>query len=279
MTEHVAPTDRDLELIRARTRELASALERLAQHIWAAPTDESSITGARLASEANRPGFLSNSRLAREATSATLIATFSGVDHTRAAIRELLGRRTHVAIATLTRAALEAFAKAYHLLTAADPQEYADRYIVLLSQELQHPFRNSQFRDHVGELVDNQVYKAWIIAELGRLNMKLGAGSTEQTKIQALLSHLDGAKVDPNIYSQLSAIAHSATSAIGMFVVDKERPTFGMLQGIATEYSAYLLTSLWSVGDLLAETNNVTGPPLERWKQACDRALRAALES
>jgi hypothetical protein len=74
-------------------------------------------------------------------------------------------------------------------------------------------------------------------------------------------------QADPAIYSQLSGVAHAATSALGMFV----EPATGSLalpRVVAAEYVAYVFACVVTVADDTATAFGFEGAIAERWQAA-----------
>lgn len=100
---------------------------------------------------------IGTSTVVNDAHMAILFATIAGADHVRAYMSLLPKSRSSVALATLTRGSIEAFAKAAYLLAPKGSQDFIGRYCDVTARELYHPMKYSRFQDHTGAEIDQAV--------------------------------------------------------------------------------------------------------------------------
>lgn len=270
------PLDRDALI--GSVSPIAEELARLAPQLVAnsSTPPAGSWIDRRLRSELNLSsdgGF----PVVREALVAAMYATLSGVDHVNAWAGLIRGETASVALATMTRGALEGFAKAYTLLSAPDTRELITRHLAITAADLKYPLRYSRFQDYAGQVLDNERLRDAHQEIALKLNLgKLEAPSTQQM-VQALLrpgTH-DVSGVTPEIYSQLSGPAHAAMSALGMYI-PPEGGRFILSTQIAEEQTAYLFAGVCVVADTWMSDFGASQSTRSDWT-AARRAAEAKL--
>lgn len=176
-------------------------------------------------------------------------ASLTASDHLRA-LNTLIRapRLVTSSFATLTRGAIEAYAKIHHLLSAADDASFLHRHVSLLHSELRYPtLFDEPVLSRDGEEIDVPVERARLASELTRLNLPAPARTEMTTMVAALLDDVHHNTSGRQTYSVLSAVAHAHRGGVNNFVV---ADTHGTVSGVGIERR--LLTELVSLATLAA---------------------------
>ncbi len=272
----LSPEERGL--IRSSVREIAQLAERLTRTAVQGSLHEDSRAAAHFRSPLNVPSF-DGRPIVQETNASILLATAAGSDHVRAFTGALDHRQATVAMGTLVRGAIEAFAKSYYLLSADSTEDFIARHIALTADELKYPLRYSRFREWNGKVTDGSGYPAAhrrIAVELGLPKIAL---PTEQEKVRVLLSAATtGLEVGGDVYSQLSGAAHAVTSALGMYLVQDGSARFEYPRQIAFEQVGYLFAGVTIVAEHVLLVFGLEEADRERWWSARIRAETALLK-
>lgn len=269
-------TPEDVDWIRATIRELASATERLVRTVTS--------------SGAARPGTPAFDRwdslralLEDDAldlfvrTHNTIHAVLlAAADHAKSFVA-IAGRPgATLSTATLTRGVVEALAKDFYILDAADGAVFAQRYIALLQYELNV---DDQLQNSRGELIDVRDYLNGFQSSLEKHGIPIWEPGRAKVNITNMVkSFLDAAApLKPGqsgrIYSQLSAIAHGNTAGIGMYVQPSgEGARLGLPRELVIEQAVMIRTCLLFVTDRYVKYFSPSPVASERWDHAKRRA-------
>ena len=271
-------TPRDRELIRAALVELSRAVNILILTGMGMPSaDSAAAFWAK--STFNLPSKF-GSTLFESAGNAIALAGVAAADNVGAFVTLVKSGRGPTAASPVTRAALEAYARVFFLLNAESAEVFYHRYLSLTHEELKYPVRYSKFANASGEEIDGLAYRR----ELGEINKRLGFNDFLDVGLANLVgsllaNSLEEPDVDPAIYSQLSGVAHAASSAIGMFL--KTTSTGWQLilpRDVALEYCGYLYSAAVNVAERIVVAFRPTGGAVDRWNAARARAEVALAE-
>jgi len=273
-------SDDDVRMIRDGIREFSAATETLLQFAVSNPLPPHSPAASHRDSELNSIAF-GTSTVTNDAYLAILLATSAGADHVRAYVSLLPKSRVTVAMSTLTRGALEAFAKAGYLLEPVVSLEFIGRYLGVTLDDLTFPMKHGTFRDSEGVEIDKIAYRDRL-REL-RATLEPTPKPTLRTTHQvghllesALGEHPDPDLNLPNIYSQLSGTAHAGATTLGMYLGPERQPTrFVYPRQLALEHVSYLFAAILRVGELGIEHFAISGGPAERWQESLRRSGEA----
>jgi hypothetical protein len=273
----VALTTRDRELIRASLLELSRGSRALVLAALGSPSSTSTANGwLRSTSnlESDFGGTLFNSACNSIALSVTAAA-----DSAEAFVLALKSERSTVAMAALSRAATEAYARAYFLLNSQSETDFYHRYLSLTYEELRFPVRHSGFTTGDGMEIDGSAYRQ----EVADFAATLGLGTFLDVGLAGLvervLDRIVEGRVDPAIYSQLSGVAHGTASAVGMFV-GRSSSGWKLIfpRDIALEYAGYIYSAAVNVADLTVKVFAPTADLVDRWTGVRNRASIALSE-
>ena len=205
------------QLLIESVRGVASQAETLAREAvrdeWSHPNKASAFR----ASVVNLPSY-GGRPIVQEAFVSAMLATFSGVDHALAWVQIVEEGTSSVAFATVARGAIEGLSKAHRLLSAEDAEQLVRRHISITHADMQYPLKHSQFTDHLGNKLRNEDIPAVHQAIAASIGLRLEK-PVAQHMVQVMLTEgmRDGTSASPEIYSQLSGVAHAVTSALGMY--------------------------------------------------------------
>jgi hypothetical protein len=151
-------------------------------------------------------------------------ANLSGFDHVRALvalIRTPTVRST--SLVTVTRGAIESFARSFYLLGAADALELMHRQLSLLYSDLRYPAHFGEtIKTRDGDPLDPTQKRAFYLSELSRLRLPSPAPIEIGRAVAELLdSEFDDGQGKLR-YSAMSAVAHSHRLAVNEFVVTND---------------------------------------------------------
>lgn len=178
----------------------------------------------------------------------------TGFDHVRslvALIRTTPVRST--TLATVTRGALEAFARSWFLLSASGPADLAHRQLSLLFSDLRYP---ATFGIPVatldGDPIDPVGRRVFYASELARLELP----PPIKIELSRLVADLLNSELDDGSggrrYSDLSSIAHGHRLGVNTFVVRDEIGGIGGLvapRDVVFEFAMELLAGISATMD------------------------------
>jgi len=270
-------TPRDRELVRASLSELARVSQTSILAALGAPS-ESSVAALCINSSSNLESKY-GPRLFKSACDSIALSVTAAADNIDSFVSSLKVERATVSMAALTRAAVEAYGRAYFLLRAQTDLEFFHRYLSLTHEELKFPEKHSGLTDAEGVEIDGPAYRAELVELATKLGIEkllnIGLGSL----VSDVLDQMVEGPVDLAIYSQLSGVAHGTTSAVGMFI--ETSPTGWKLifpRDIALEYTGYLYVSAVTVTDRAIEMFEPPALIRDRWQAARDRSSVALSE-
>lgn len=128
-------TDADRRLVRDLVKGLVTVADEFTHAAIGGWPREGSLAEQHLNTSWNAMPEPSKSPV-RDAHASLLFANFSGTEHARAFLNNVNSKRFSFSLATLTRGALEAFAKSYFLMSTNDAGELVSRRVSLSVQEL-----------------------------------------------------------------------------------------------------------------------------------------------
>ncbi|MEO8528400.1 MAG: hypothetical protein ABI435_04925 [Pseudolysinimonas sp.] len=270
-------TDDDRHLIRLTLAEIADVLDTMATVAVGSDPPSDSLAGQHLASELNVPSF-GGFPIVMEANFSMLLAALSGTAHLRAYC-DLLETGT-TALGTLTRGAVEAFSKAYYLLSPDSTPELVARHLALSKHELVHPQKHSRFRDVEGNEFSGKDYPKVHDQIQATLPLPTPAPVYAPQRVQALLTAgLREGTASPEYYSQLSGAAHAVTSALGMYLQAPDRsPRLVYPRAIALDHCGYLFVAVATVSERCISNFGLPAQSQDEWRLArlaSERALRS----
>jgi hypothetical protein len=184
-----------------------------------------------------------------------------------------LARSTHgytVALATLTRGAIEALGRVRWMLLSETADDLLVRHASLEFSDLRYPEQHTMYVHHVGvadERIPVAMYRKGIAAALGRY----GLGMTK-VGLMDLATGLLGEIYNeaPALYSGLSAAAHGQGWATGNFF-DTESRALRRDDQMLIEYCAYVIETMTFVSDLLIARMAPDQASVDRWTSARDQ--------
>lgn len=271
-------TSRDKELVRDSLVELSRALRVLLLTGMGAPSSDSTAafwqkSKFNSSSEFGPPLFIS-------AGNTMALAVVAGASNVEAFVMLVEKGRGGTAAAPVTRAALEAYARAFFLLEADSDAVFYHRYLSLTHDELKYPVRHSKFINASGEEIDGLAYRQELGAIIKQLHFNNFLDVGLANLVGSLLAKsLEEPDIEPAIYSQLSGVAHAASSALAMFL---ETTSTGwqlkLPRDVALEYCGYLFAAIVKVAELAVVVFGPTGGVIDRWNAAKERAKIALAE-
>jgi hypothetical protein len=266
-------SDEEKRRIRSIVREIASVVDRLARTAVNDPAREGSVARSHAVSALNLPSFDGIQGIVQEANFSMLLATSAGVDHIKVFTSALIAGHGTVALGTLVRGAVEAFAKSYFLLTAQTTADLIGRHIALTTDELKFPVRYSQFQQWDGRVTDGKGYldvHRNILLQLGLEPLRV---PSVQNRVSALLTAGSvGPAVGGDVYSGLSGAAHAVTSALGMYLQRDDSAKYEYPREIGFEQVGYLFASIVVVAGLIIDVFALEQADRDRWDAARTRA-------
>jgi hypothetical protein len=271
-------SDEEKRLIRSSVQEIALALDRLARTGVNYPAREGSAARSHSESALNLPSFDGIQGIVEEANFSMLLASSAGVDHVKTFTSALNAGQGTVALGTLVRGAVEAFAKAHYLLGAETTAEFIGRHIALTADELKFPLRYSQFQQWDGTITDGKNYPEVHQGILRQLQLEPLRVPSVQTRVSALLSAGSlGPPVGGDVYSGLSGAAHAATSALGMYLLRDDSAQYEYPRETAFEQVGYLFASIAVVAEGIIDLFGLEQADRDRWNSARRRAELAII--
>ncbi|WP_314191767.1 hypothetical protein [uncultured Arthrobacter sp.] len=198
----------------------------------------------------------------------------AGFDHMRAFVTVLRTGRHIFPLATLTRGAVEAFAKANYLLGSTSAADLILRYVGLACSELRFSVRYSGFALLDGTQVDGNAH----LEELSGLPAQLGLGKAAQPSLTTLASDLlsEGAPgvSGREFYSQLSSVAHGETSGVTMFIDSdfEEGLRFFHRREVLVPYAGMLFATCRTVMNKVVDHFGIEQDHRDRWRGVTERA-------
>lgn len=198
----------------------------------------------------------------------------AGFDHMRAFVTVLKTGRHIFPLATLTRGAVEAFAKANYLLGSTSAADLLLRYVGLACSELRFSVRHSDFALLDGTQVDGKAH----IEALSGLPAQLGLGKAANASLTNLASDLlsEGAPgvSGREFYSQLSSVAHGETSGVTMFIDAgfEEGLRFFHRREVLVPYAGMLFATCRTVMNKMIEHFGIEQDHYDRWHGVTERA-------
>jgi len=146
-------------------------------------------------------------------------------------------------LATLTRGALEAFAKSYFLMSTDDPGELLSRHVSLTIAEMSVSSKHNQFVTQSGEPADINAFldgQKNLLKER-KLPLMTGPDLGVTRLVTTLLDSSANAGMGRKFYSQLSGVAHGETAALGMFLVaEPGKVQFKIPRQLVVEYAGMI---------------------------------------
>lgn len=176
-------------------------------------------------------------------------ANLSGSDHVRAfvaLIRASTVRST--ALATVTRGALESFARTWYLLGHSGEMDLVHRSLSVLYSDLRYPARyNETVLTRDGDPIDASARRAFYLEELARL----GLSSPATIEIGQAVGGMLDAEFDDGAgklrYSTLSSVAHGHRLGVNAFIVTDETGGVAALvapRDIVIEFAVELMAAM-----------------------------------
>jgi hypothetical protein len=265
--DHRVLSVEEVKLVRGSVRGIAQAVDELTRSAVADPERESSKAQRHAVSEMNLPSFDGIQKVVQEANVSGMLTVSSGTDHVLAFCSCLESGTGTVALGTLVRAAVEAFAKANYLWSSPTTADLIGRHIALTKDELRFPLRYSSFRQWDGTITDGKGYPAVHEAINDQLGLSAVQLPSAQTRVSELLSAgSDGQSVGGEIYSGLSGAAHAGTSALGMYLLSDGSVRYEYPSAIAFEQTGYLFAAIAVVGELVADVFMVDPSEFKTWR-------------
>lgn len=189
----------DRELIRVSLRELARASLVLVLGALAAP----SLTSlARTC--ANSPLNLQSKfgpKLFKSACNSVALSVTAAADNVDLFVSSLRTERATVSMAALTRAAAEAYGRAFFLLKAPNDADFFHRYVSLTHEELKYPEKHSGLVDSNRFEIDGVAYRT----ELAAMGPVLGFEKLRDVGLGRLVSEVLDPMVDGAVDLAISA--------------------------------------------------------------------------
>lgn len=207
-------------------------------------------------------------------------ANLSGFDHVRALVTLIRAPRPgSTALATVTRGALEAFARSWYLLDATDEADLIHRTLSTLYSDLRYPARHGEVimtRD--GDPADPTERRAFYSAELSRLGLPPPRAMDLSQAVGQMLDaefNDDGGKLR---YSSLSSVAHAHRLGVNTFIVtDETGGVAGLVppHAAVVEFAVELMAAMSTTMDALVLLFGNNSRQVELVKQATHRAAQS----
>jgi hypothetical protein len=268
-------TSEDVAWIRHALRELGSAIELVVSNITSRQVQANTPVHDRWLEMADVLGE-DASQIFTKAHNSVHAVMLAAADHVKSFVA-ITGRPgTTLSTATMTRGAIEAFAKARYLIDASGAATFAQRYVALQNYELKVDDelvdikdRPLDTRNHLKGLRDALTRHG--IPSLNTRHDRVNITSMVIDVLEISADLIDG--LSGRIYSQLSAIAHANTAGIGMYV---HRTATGarlhLPRELVLEQAAMTQGVLLTVANRYINYHRPSEFVLERWRQVEERA-------
>jgi hypothetical protein len=267
-------TDEDRRLVRSLVKELATVADDLTQVATGRWPLKGSVAERQLEVPWNKSMGLAASPI-RGAHASLIFANSAGSEHARAFINNVNSKRFSFSLATLTRGALEAFAKSYFLMSTDDPGELLTRHVSLTVSEMAASSKHNQFISQSGEAADIDAFLASqkkLLKDLG-LPLMSGPELGVTRLVTTLLDASANTGMGRKFYSQLSGVAHGETAALGMFLVaEPGKVQFKIPRQLVVEYAGMISATCVTVIDRMAVMFGLEREHQQSWNGAKARA-------
>ena len=235
-------TEEDRRLVRNLVKELATVADDLTQVAVGRWPLKGSVAERQLDIPWNKSMGLPASPI-RGAHVSLIFANSAGSEHARAFINNVNSKHFSFSLATLTRGALEAFAKSYFLMSTDDPGELLSRHVSLTIAEMSVSSKHNQFVTQSGEPADINAFldgQKNLLKER-KLPLMTGPDLGVTRLVTTLLDSSANAGMGRKFYSQLSGVAHGETAALGMFLVaEPGKVQFKIPRQLVVEYAGMI---------------------------------------
>lgn len=158
---------------------------------------------------------------AKNALDSVINATISGLDHTRLLARSLADEEISFASATVTRGAIEAFARAWWGLSSDNASDLVLRWLSGMAKELATATRideNVSLFDLSGREISGREQHTAVLDDIERLTGSRKPLPVSYTKLAVTLQDALNSPNSRAYYSHLSAVAHAELLGIHGFV-------------------------------------------------------------
>lgn len=192
--------------------------------------------------------------LVMDAFIAVEFASLSASDHLRAMNTVIRASRPATsALVTLSRGAVEAYAKVHHLLSADGDDDFIHRHVSTLYGEFRYPaLYEEPLKSRGGTELDARAERARLASELTRLGLPAPAKTEISSLVGALLDEAHGDSEGRRTYSGLSAVAHAHRSGVNNFIVADAQGTVmgvGIDRPLLTEFVSLVTIAAFQVLD------------------------------
>lgn len=280
----------DVAEISGAVLELANAAERIAHTCFGHDSPAGSVAAAWEADRLNERGTWRGTHPVTSALRSLAFTEFAAFDHMRTFATGLQAKsQASVSLATVTRGAIEAFARVNYVLVAGTAREVMKRFGALETEDLKYvaalesesnapalTFWNDGKKVGVSQLIDR------IDADLKAIGIPRKGAPARTALVRQLLDSALGETGGQVRYSTISAVAHSEGIAVNAFLtqipvnVDAVTgDTIGLRvpRDFAIDYALFLTRSCAHVQDELVTKFNPLTAEADRWQQVKDRTL------
>ncbi|GAA0997033.1 hypothetical protein [Subtercola frigoramans] len=211
----------------------------LCKDILLAPPSPGTEAEKQLGAQSSLAGQWAGSAPVREAQYSAIMAIVAGLDHADVFAHALHDDIGSLALATVQRGALESFARAHWMLTAANETELVLRWASMTLSEIEIHMRHydgAQFYVN-GKLATGES----IAAMVGRYIQSLTERGKRADYKPTLIAQEYGSLLGPDgvqVYSRLSAIAHAQSFGIGQMLTSTKTETGGTLEIVLSDRDA-----------------------------------------
>jgi hypothetical protein len=198
----------------------------------------------------------------------------TALDHMQAFVTLLKARRHIMPLATVTRGAVEAFAKANYLLSATSIDGLLQRHVSLANMELSVSTKHSDFAFFDGTGVDSNEYLDGLTVSLPSWGWARSTRIRLTTLASDLLSESAPGALGGHFYSQLSSVAHGETAGVSMFIQEaaESRLHFVPRRDVLLPYAGILFATCRLVLEKTIEHFGMAREHRESWRGVAERA-------
>lgn len=212
------------------------------------------------------------------ASRSLLFSALAGLDHLRTFALALVAEHPAFALATLTRGAVEAYARAYWMMTAPDGAGFLLRWLSGISKEYSVMLSfnpNGMLMQSTGGRVRIDALQAKVLQDIEHLTGSRKPLPVSYTTLATDLVSLFNAGARAH-YSHLSGVAHGESISIQSFVgMDDQEGTF--IVALPDHWGMFYIEEIFNATNIvLRELLNFMGwaeSPTQPWAVACDAAL------
>jgi len=270
-------TEADAANISGAARELVSVVQGLTRAaIGPAGPTEGTVAAAQLASPIDRQNSDGTSRM-YSAHMSIFYSNLAALDHMSTFIQAVRVKSHGVSLATLCRGAIESFGRSFYLLTATTPIDLLYRHASLINQDVGRWLQYNSYVRTDGSAFDMHAHLDELREMLVELKLPVFDRAASPTALAtAVLDAASEQNLGRSAYSQLSAVAHGASTAVVPFLaVDGVAVSIQIPRAVAFEYTGMIVGTCAVVTEELIARFGLSIQHRERWHAAQVRSSAA----